>query len=109
MKQGQADDVGSYLSPLFHFAESSAGLREAQKLAYLMVHLTRIKSAEAKRSKQTSCASQACLVLDSAQKSLIKAPIYTRVNENIFYFSIGSVKRLAFKKLVCGPPAKVKM
>lgn len=40
MKQGQADDVGSYLSPLLHFAESSAGLREAQKLAYLMVQLT---------------------------------------------------------------------
>lgn len=96
MKQGQADAVGSYLSSLFHFAESSAGLRETQKLAYLMVQLTRIKPAEAKRPEQTSCASQACLVLDSAQKCLIKAPIYTRVNENIFYFSTGLVKRLTF-------------
>lgn len=48
-------------------------------------------------------------MLDSAQKSLITAPIFTRVNENIFYFSTSLVKRLTFEELICGPSAKAKV
>lgn len=67
------------------------------KVVVSILQWTWIKQICRVKKIQVNCPSHACLLLDSAGKSLITASIYTVVDENTFYFSTSLAKLLLDK------------